>query len=420
MARTMTMRTEERYGSYGKVLVVLVLVFMGLRVEAQTEFDSLKRNSQLDTAYQPSSKPTFATEFATLKISGFVQPALYYDNNNLLSNDVFVTSEIPTTSLTPIKFRRFHMSANQSRLGFAFKFPKAKGDLSAFLEGDFLSSSRGSHSYFRLRHAYLSFGDWLVGQTWTNFGDVNGSPNTLDLEGPNSMPGSRVAQIRWKHKMGKTFTLILAIEEPKADYTPLPEASAIKAAAPELVVKPQWKFGNFRWVNSVIYKPLIYTDSGYTFKKRLRTWGASTSLTYSFPDPDRYHGLITKKSLNLFAAAGKGTQGAINDFGGLGYEAFPKDNVTLETLGYIGGYVSFSFVLKGRWTSTYVYSYLQQEKPEFTSDLFKHSSYFAGNATYAINKFFSAGGEILYGYKENHDGSSGSAMRFLGIVRLIF
>src|SRR5215213_2444704 len=47
---------------------------------AQTEFDSLKRNSQLDTLYQPSSKPTVATEFAELKISGFVQPALYFDN----------------------------------------------------------------------------------------------------------------------------------------------------------------------------------------------------------------------------------------------------------------------------------------------------------------------------------------------------
>jgi hypothetical protein len=124
--------------------------------------------------------------------------------------------------------------------------------------------------------------------------------------------------------------------------------------------------------------------------------------------------------VNLFLSTGKGTQGAINDFGGSGYEAFPKDSVTLEALGYAGGYISFSFVFKGRWTSTYVYSYLSQKKPEFTGDIFKHSSYVAVNATYAINKFFNVGGEILYGYKENHDGSSGSAARLLGVVRLIF
>ena len=418
------MKTEKRTYTMPKparmVPIALVLLFASLFVQGQTEFDSLKRNSQLDTAYQPSSKPTFATAFAELKISGFVQPALYYDNNNLLANDVFVTSEIPTSRLTDIEFGRFHMSANQSRMGFGFKFPKAKGNLSAFLEADFLSSSRGAHSYFRLRHAYLSFGNWLVGQTWTNFGDVNGSPNTLDLEGPNSMPASRVAQLKWRKKISKTFTLTLAIEEPKADYTPLNGASAVKAAFPELVVKPQFQFGKFRWVNSVIYKPLIYTDAEYSFKKRMPTWGASTSLTYAFPDPEKYHGMITKKSLNVFMVLGQGTQGAINDFGGLGYEAFPRDSSNLEVMGYAGGYVSFSFVIRGRWTSTYVYSYLKQERPEFTDQIFKHSSYFAGNLTYAINKYFNTGGELLYGYKENHDGTSGSAFRFLAIIRLIF
>src|SRR3954452_4336715 len=107
--------------------VVWIIIFFRLTapIFGQTEFDSLKRNSQLDTLYQPSSKPTVATEFAELKISGFVQPALYFDNNNVLNNDLFVTSEIPTTEITAIKFQRFRLSANQSRIGFGFKFPKA-------------------------------------------------------------------------------------------------------------------------------------------------------------------------------------------------------------------------------------------------------------------------------------------------------
>ena len=47
------------------LMMALLTLFAGKRSFAQTEFDSLKRNSQLDTAYQPSSKPTFVTEFAT-------------------------------------------------------------------------------------------------------------------------------------------------------------------------------------------------------------------------------------------------------------------------------------------------------------------------------------------------------------------
>ena len=232
---------------------IALTVFLGGFVNvvaAQTEFDSLKRNSNLDTSFQPSSKPTFITDFAEVKISGFIQPALYFDNNNVLNNDIFVTSEIPTTKITDIKFKRFHLSANQSRLAFGFKFPKSAKNTTAFMEGDFLSSSRGLNTYFRLRHAYITFSEFLIGQTWTNFGDVNASPNTLDLEGPNSMPGSRVAQVRWRRQINSKLNLLLAVEEPKGDYNPLDSAPVLKPAFPELVVKTKLKITGGHWSNS--------------------------------------------------------------------------------------------------------------------------------------------------------------------------
>lgn len=94
----------------------------------------------------------------------------------------------------------------------------------------------------------------------------------------------------------------------------------------------------------------------------------------------------------MFAIVGVGTQGSVNDFGGLGYEAFPKGSITLETLTYFGGYVSYSFVFGKRWSTTYVYSYLNQERPKTTNNIFKQSIYIAGNAVYAINKYFTVGG----------------------------
>ena len=400
-----------------------VLFFWSIIItaSAQTGFDSLKRNSNLDSSYQPSKKPTFVTEFAEVKISGFVQPALYYDNNNVLNNDLFITSEIPTTEITNEKFKRFHISANQSRLSFGFVFPKSKKNITAFLEGDFLSSSRGDHSYFRLRHSYLTVGDFLIGQTWTNFGDVSGSPNTLDLEGPNSMPASRVAQVRWRKKFNNNFKLLLAFEEPKGDYTPLDSASAVKAALPELVVKPEYKFKNGQWINSFIYKPIVYSDKNYSFKKKLQAWGFTSSLTLIIDDKKIANPFKTKKrTVNVFGIIGDGTQGSVNDFGGLGYEAFPKNNNSLETLLYYGGYVSYSFVFKKRWSSTYVYSYLHQEKPATTDLIFKRSHYFSANAILALDKYFSVGTELLYGAKENYDNTQGEALRILCLIRLLF
>ena len=400
--------------------VIIFICILHHNCLAQTAFDSLKRNSMLDSIYQPSQKPTFTTEFAEVKISGFIQPAIYFDNNNVFNNDVFVTSEIPTTKITDIKFKRFHMSANQSRLGFAFNFPKATVKTSAFLEGDFLSSSKGANTFFRLRHAYLQHGKFLIGQTWTNFGDVNASPNTLDLEGPNSMPASRVPQVRWRTQVNEKWNLLLAIEEPRADYTALDSAQSTKSAFPELVIKPKYEFKNGHWSNSFIYKPIIYTDKYYSFKKKLDAWGFTSSLTINIPDNTNVRGRLKKRTINVFGILGNGTQGAVNDFGGLGYEAVPKDSTTLETLKYYGGYVSFSFVFKKRWSSTYVYSYLHQEKPQITDNIFKKSTYLSGNAVYAANKYLTIGGEILYGAKENYYNTKGSAIRLLGIIRLLF
>jgi len=403
---------------YGYCLLIFLL--WGYMSFGQTEFDSLRRNSMLDTSYQPSKKATFITEFAELKISGFVQPALYFDNNNLLSNDLFVTSEIPTESTTSVNFRRFHMSANQSRLGFAFKFPQAKRAVSAFLEADFLSSSKGAHTYFRLRHAYVRLDNFTIGQTWTNFGDVGGAPNTVDLEGPNSMPASRVTQVSWKKQFGTKWSLLFAIEEPRADYTPLDSASAIKSAFPELVFKPVLNFKFGYWSNSFIYRQIVYSDKELSFKKKLPAWGYTSSLTIRLPDGTVAPLGFKKRTFNLFFIVGKGTQGSVNDFGGLGYEALPKNDSTLEPLSYFGGYTAYSFVWRKRWSSTFVYSFLHQEQPANIEQIFKFSNYFSGNAIFAINKYFTVGTELLHGNKENYDNSRGSAFRVQAILRLLF
>jgi DcaP outer membrane protein len=406
---------------YVKTLCCTIILCVSvMHIYSQTEFDSLKRNSNLDSSFQPSQKPTFVTEYAEGKISGFIQPALYFDFNNFLDNDLFITSAIPTEKVADVIFNRFHFSANQSRLGFSFKFPKAGTNTTALLQGDFLSSATGANTYFRLRHAYLTYGEFLAGQTWTNFGDVSSSPNTLDLEGPNSMPASRVAQVRWERNLSKKWSILFALEEPKNDYTPLDSASAIKAGFPEIVFKPKHSFRNGTWTNSFTYKPIVYTDKEYSFKRQLPAWGFTSSLSIKIGENTIHPLGLKKRVFNLFGIIGDGTQGSVNDFGGLGYEAFPKDDKTLETLLFYGGYASYSFVFRKRWSSNYVFSYLHQEKPLSTNQIFKHSVYISGNAVLAINKYFTTGLELLYGYKANHDNTSGSAVRLLGIMRLLF
>lgn len=95
-----------------------------IQASAQTDFDSLKRNSNLDTSYRPSQKPTFVTEFAEVTISGFIQPAFYFDNNNVLNNDVFVTSEIPTKELQILNFNALIFLQTKAGLDLILNFQK--------------------------------------------------------------------------------------------------------------------------------------------------------------------------------------------------------------------------------------------------------------------------------------------------------
>jgi hypothetical protein len=89
------------------------------------------------------------------------------------------------------------------------------------------------------------------------------------LKDLNSATGSRVPQVRWRRQIKDNWNLLFAIEEPKADYTPLDSANPVKSAFPEFVIKPKYTFKNGHWTNSFIYKAIIYTDKDYSFKKRL-------------------------------------------------------------------------------------------------------------------------------------------------------
>ncbi|WP_111597171.1 DcaP family trimeric outer membrane transporter [Chitinophaga skermanii] len=396
------------------MIIRRILLLMGLlwslQTQAQSEFDSLKRNSMFDSSYQPSAKPTVVTDFVELKIQGFVQSVLYFDYNSVFDNDLFITSAIPTETKGTARFSRTHFSANQSRIAFNLKYPHTKKPLTAFIEGDFFANG-DERPNFRLRHAYVNWGDWLFGQTWTNFGDVASAPNTIDLEGPNSMPASRVAQVRWTKNINRRWQLILAAEEPKPDYTPLPGAKVVNPGLPEFVLKPKYKINNGYLVASLIYKKIKYTDSAYSFSKSLYGWGLATSFYQKFEK---------KGTLNLFATIGKGTQGAINDFSGLGLEALPVNDSTLERVMYYGGYLAGSVIWDRRWSSTVVYSYLGLRQPTEVATAFKLSHYVSLNGIYAINKYFTTGLEGLYGIRRNHDLSRGSAFRVMWMVRLVF
>ena len=96
--------------------------------------------------------------------------------------------------------------ARESRLFVKTNTPTSVGDLNTHVEFDFYGadgneSVSNSHG-FRLRHAYGTLGNFLAGQTWTNFMNAASLPDTLDFGGPVGQIFDRQAQVRWTQPFG--------------------------------------------------------------------------------------------------------------------------------------------------------------------------------------------------------------------------
>jgi hypothetical protein len=123
---------------------------------------------------------------------------------------------------------QLYFTARTSRFGIQTNTPSAMGNIGVKLEGDF-NAPNGFQSetftnsvMFRLRHAYGTVGNLLIGQTWTTFLDFGAAPDTVDFNGPGTLALVRNPMIRYTIPFGDGMGLALAAENrrgPQFSYT---------------------------------------------------------------------------------------------------------------------------------------------------------------------------------------------------------
>ena len=105
----------------------------------------------------------------------------------------------------------FKSTLAATRLGFDFKTPTQAGDVAGKVEVDFL----GSNDTLRIRHAYLTYANWLIGQTWSNFAVPDYMPETIDALGYVGGAVKRTPQVRYTSTFTPETNLIFALEDSK-------------------------------------------------------------------------------------------------------------------------------------------------------------------------------------------------------------
>jgi len=130
------------------------------------------------------------------------------------------------------------------RVNFDARTATEYGTVRAFIEGEMYDNDRNTGGSFGLRHAFIQFGNWTFGKTWSTFMALDASPvyaDVLTVTGDNLM---RRNQIRYTQSFGSGVSVSIALEDQNF-YAPV----AINAAgtyatppAPNAVVNDRNEF----------------------------------------------------------------------------------------------------------------------------------------------------------------------------------
>jgi hypothetical protein len=348
----------------------------------------------------------------SFKLSGFVNLNTIFDFNGLDNYDDFTTSEIPINPTPYENTFRFHMTARQSRLSFNIDYETPWGDLKGFVSGDFYSDNTGITSFYHLREAYLEMGHLLLGQTNTTFGNPDVVPLTVDFEGPNSSTTLRNPMIRYSNDIGKNWSYILAIEMRGPDTRPFTNDIKSFLAIPTLVGNINKK-GDWGVVTlSGMFDITRYFNADSVENKDFGYGGAFSAIINTWKN-DHF---------NLFLIGGKGVSNFIDDLSGGGYNGVPDFSTNkLVMLNSIGGFISYTHFWNDKFSSNFIFSYIELEKtPLLSADDFRYSYYALANLFYSPFKRLNFGVEYNYGKLYIQDNQNGDANRLQFLAQFTF
>lgn len=130
-------------------------------------------------------------------------------------------------------------TVSATRIGVNFKTPTAIGDVGGKFETDFYGGT--TKDQFRIRHAYLTYGNWLVGQTWSNFIAPDYLPETIDAATYVGGSLQRTPTIRYTANMTEQTSAVFSVEDPK--YTAATDPDN-EMRLPALVGRVNHRFDN--------------------------------------------------------------------------------------------------------------------------------------------------------------------------------
>lgn len=307
---------------------------------------------------------------------------------------------------------RLKTTLNSSRFGFDFKTPTQAGDVAGKLEMDFVGGATADQ--FRIRHAYLTYGNWLVGQTWSNFAITDYMPETIDALGYVGGSIKRTPQVRYTTTFSPNTKLAVGLEDPKytADDTKNTAGKVTGYATdpsnemrlPALTARLDQKFAN----GAGVITPRVMVAEKKIAADETTAWGVGLGMKYNLTPSttlkaDYYH----VKGDSSFVA-----------WSNPGYLVDSTTKQIADENEFDSITVGLTQQFTPKWRGTLGYGYMKADKNQAyydaaaNKDLINENLWQGwANVFYSPVKPLSFGLEYVYGERETFDGLTGEDNR---------
>jgi hypothetical protein len=360
----------------------------------------------------PGSWPMFGSDYR-MKIGGYFKLDVLYDFDGTGDKYQFLISEIPVNTTPPASpGSYFNMFTRETRVNLDVrKTTPGEPAQQVFIEMDFFDESSLSPE---LRHAYLVYGNLLLGLTWSTIIEARALPYIIDFAYGDALYGGRTTQIRWQQQASRHWSWAAAVEmlQEAGIDNPYGLPGAASSLLPVLTGRVTFERGSGLVILGGEVGQLRWDGNGSGPDAKAREWAVVLNGRHYLGDRDYV-------TLNVSYS-----DGAAENISAL---SGSKANASLTLLGQLETNKAWNIALgyahkiTERLTTNLAYAQTELEANYLRSpDSIKGGSVVHVNFIWSVTNAMSTGIEYMWGERENTDGSRGRAARVQSMAKYDF
>lgn len=245
----------------------------------------------------------------------------------------------------------------------------------------------------------------LGGQTWTTFMDISARPLTLDFEGPDAEIFVRHAQIRYTRPLSDRWTWAIAVEDPEPQFAvPAGLTGTQRSEVPDVPTYFRYAAERGHVQLAAIYRQIRFDGEAGSSDADTNGFGFNGTFKFSTAGPDELLGQL---------AWGEGIGRYIESFSGQNADAVLSAATgvdAIESMAAALGYIHH-WNKKAKSGISYAIAELDDD-PALAATEVAQTEDARVNLIYTPYPLIDYGVEVLWGRRENQDGSDGDATRF--------